>query len=232
MQSLVLARASSQPVRFVPIRLLTDLYAQYPPGATIADAPYGVLFVEGATRALEPTGRTWALSKGWCAHGLERGQKVVLERLAPGGASERFSAGITEDGRLLHGWGLEELDLKCDRPDGVPESVMTWLRQGRRGASSEALCRGLFPQAPLPLSFAHPHDAEDLGRCIDMLDQVDPSRAGLSNLVPMSAVWGRLIKQWEGLESQFKAADWSGISRTIRHCEAPEPSHAAPVMAM
>lgn len=83
---------------------------------------------------------------------------------------------------------------------GLPDVAM-WLRTGERGASSNAMCKRIF-NIPLDAGNDHPHDPDDLRRCLLFLDA---SRAHdkVQTMSGVSPEWDRLVPVWDQLVSTF-----------------------------
>ncbi|MDK9702537.1 MAG: hypothetical protein OEL20_05310 [Sulfuritalea sp.] len=84
---------------------------------------------------------------------------------------------------------------------GLSESLVRWLREGERGASSNALCQAIFGVPPGKVLTEHPRDPDDLRRCMAFLDAADitdiePFRAMIAARSPQ---WAALIARWEEL---------------------------------
>lgn len=84
------------------------------------------------------------------------------------------------------------------RSRGLSDDVVRWLEWGERGQSANALCQSAFgiPDGK-PLT-AHPHDPDDLRRCIAFL-----SAAGIPDTdvfrilgIPPSPQWAALRARW------------------------------------
>lgn len=209
----------------VPLPLMVSFYGQFPPSATMDATPDGALFVRDKLEIEGPKDcPRWTLSGGWIACHLRRGQPWAVRGFSHvSGPADLLRTGLSEDGRLLQSWGPAPLDLECPVLDFVPDSAVQWIRTGDRDLSSEALCKGLFPSAPLPKQMAVPRDLLDFERCVSLLDQVDPDGARLRNLVPMSRAWGTLLHHWQellllyrGHASEALAARLEALSRPMR----------------
>lgn len=73
------------------------------------------------------------------------------------------------------------------------------------GLSSKALlCFALGIENDSPFGrHSHPHDPDDLNRCLLMLDQFPEVRAWLPNAAGMNKHWARLVMHWPALERSF-----------------------------
>lgn len=79
---------------------------------------------------------------------------------------------------------------------GIIEVAM-WLRNGERGASSNAMCKHLFG-VPIEAGNSHPHDPSDLRRCIAFLDAT-AAHDKLADMAVVSPEWKRLVDVWDQL---------------------------------
>lgn len=90
------------------------------------------------------------------------------------------------------------------RPAGSPEltSLERWLAVGEHGSSALAIVnklRGVRTNDPK----AHPHDADDLRRCLLLLREVPELRAELPRMAEVSPAWNALTRAWGELEAAF-----------------------------
>ncbi len=92
---------------------------------------------------------------------------------------------------------------------GLNEAA-SWLRDGERGASSNSMCKRIFG-VPADASANHPHDPDDLRRCLLFLDAT-----GAHDKVPLmsdvSDQWGRLVARWGELVAVFNEETAKGKS--------------------
>lgn len=92
---------------------------------------------------------------------------------------------------------MTEVNLK------IPVSVLEWCRSGSRGLSSESIVEYLFG---LPLrhcearrGFDHPHDPDDLTRCIRLLEACPEVADRFHLMAGASPAWGLLLGVWDEL---------------------------------
>jgi len=82
------------------------------------------------------------------------------------------------------------------------DSVSMWLRDGERGMSSNAMCKRMFG-VPSSAGVNHPHDPDDLNRCLKFLDETNAhDRIGMMRDV--SPGWAALIDAWDQIVSVFR----------------------------
>lgn len=80
------------------------------------------------------------------------------------------------------------------------QRVIEWLANGRTGASSKTIAFWLgFGVRTRDAS--HPHDPDDLDRCLQLLTFVPEMRPHLHKMAELSPYWAALIPLWEEVES-------------------------------
>lgn len=80
--------------------------------------------------------------------------------------------------------------------------VASWLRDGERGASSNTMCKRIFG-IPVDAGANHPHDPDDLRRCLAFLDATE-AHDKVSLMADVSEVWQRLVFRWDELIATFR----------------------------
>lgn len=80
--------------------------------------------------------------------------------------------------------------------------VASWLRDGERGASSNAMCKRIFG-IPSDAGTNHPHDPGDLRRCLLFLDAAE-EHDKVSLMADVSEEWKRLVCRWDELIALFE----------------------------
>jgi hypothetical protein len=96
-------------------------------------------------------------------------------------------------------------EFDAGNPNATP--LQRWAAVGQRGRSSDAMAfklYGLTPWGGEPTK-AHPHDPDDLSRCIAFLGAVPGSRERIAEIADMSPQWARLVEAWPLLEQTFHA---------------------------
>lgn len=111
-------------------------------------------------------------------------------------------------------------DADLARARGLPDGVVRWLTWGERGASSNALCQALFGVPAEGRLTAHPHDADDLRRCLDFLAAAGIPAADLFRIgsPPPSPQWTALKARWEELLACFGEELATPAKRAPRTC--------------
>lgn len=95
---------------------------------------------------------------------------------------------------------------------GLPDGSGKWLGAGEWGTSSMAMFRHLsgyeFASSELnPSDLATaPRDADDLRRCLAMLDAVPSLKGQVERMRELSPVWAGIVDQWGALRA-FMSAD-------------------------
>lgn len=86
-------------------------------------------------------------------------------------------------------------DAEVAKVCGLPQSLVNWLRIGERGTSSEALCQSIFGVPGGARRTDHPHDPDDLRRCIAFLAATDivGADAFRGKVAKLSEQWAALI---------------------------------------
>ena len=113
-------------------------------------------------------------------------------------------------------------------PDGADDTPMqqaarAWLRDGRVGLSSYALCVGTTgvsdPDRSEPRAFDYPSDSSDFARCMGFLEAVPEARQHLEKMNDMSKFWQALVPVWGELEELHAAGNRRGVTERIREVE-------------
>lgn len=96
-------------------------------------------------------------------------------------------------------------DAESAKNAGLPEGVVTWLLEGDRGRSSEAMCKAFFG-IPRRASVDHPKDPGDLNRCLQFLSSAGgDGKCRMGSLVPLSKQWAALVVAWDDLADCYDA---------------------------
>lgn len=88
--------------------------------------------------------------------------------------------------------------------------VAMWLRNGERGASSNAMCKRMFG-IPQDAGTDHPHDPDDLRRCLLFLDAAK-AHDKVPLMADVSIAWDELVKLWDQLMAVFRTEMQAGKS--------------------
>lgn len=95
-----------------------------------------------------------------------------------------------------------------------------WLRDGRVGDSSYALCVALTgvedPAKAFPSVNDFPHDSDDFSRCLGFFEAVPLARPLLESMNQGGPAWQALVPVWDELEQLFAAGQRREVSDRIR----------------
>lgn len=102
----------------------------------------------------------------------------------------------------------KKVNLEKTKVSELDKKILTWLDEGKSGASSLFMCKKIFPKIKHPdleglNSSDHPYDPSDLNRCINFLNQVPEARTHLNKVAKAGVVWKSLIENWSTLENQL-----------------------------
>lgn len=86
----------------------------------------------------------------------------------------------------------------------IPQSVVNWLSCGERGISSDTIVSSIWG---LPASArrgqSHPHDPDDLKRCLKLLAASPETKTRFEQMRTVSPEWSALVTNWGVLETLF-----------------------------
>lgn len=86
----------------------------------------------------------------------------------------------------------------------MKDSILRWFATGRVGISSKAMACAV---ADLPQDDKwgnnHPHDPDDLNRCLLLLAQAPEIRKHFDKIATISEIWNKLINRWDDIEKCF-----------------------------
>lgn len=98
------------------------------------------------------------------------------------------------------------------QPATAGMGLQAWLASDDVGQSSlymaSVLCAEMMSVSPSQLRnapYAHPHDPDDLGRCIRFLQAVPEARDRLRDMEATSKIWKFYVANWGSLESLYSA---------------------------
>lgn len=99
---------------------------------------------------------------------------------------------------------------RAGRPmDGLSQQAQEWLLAGEHGVSSCSIFWRLTGVKPRLLRedrrYGHPHDPDDLRRCMLLLDQVPEFRDRIGEMRGASASWDVLVDAWDDLCASLEA---------------------------
>src|SRR5690606_5657415 len=118
-----------------------------------------------------------------------------LQRAAHAGNAER------DHGRAYQ--GREVLSLLRGR-EMFERKVLDWFVNGRVGISSRAMAAAAIGIKNARDTWDnHPHDPDDLNRCLLLLVSVPEIREAFDKVAAISPVWAALIERWSEIEQCF-----------------------------
>lgn len=82
----------------------------------------------------------------------------------------------------------------------MEKKILNWILTGETGASSMAMARALIG---IKGRTDHPHDPDDLNRCLMLLAAVPEAREHMNKLRRMSPTWSALVDRWDEIEASF-----------------------------
>lgn len=94
----------------------------------------------------------------------------------------------------------------------VIKLAMMWVVGHKTGLSSKAIWAHMMDAGEPLYGWSHPHDPDDLGRCIGLLRTIPGWRARLPEMAPRSPEWAALVGRWEEMVSSMEDEvgwDWS-----------------------
>lgn len=97
--------------------------------------------------------------------------------------------------------------------------ILKWFGTGRVGSSSKAMA---MAAAGMPHDRYHPHDPDDLNRCLLLLDAVPEIRNHMDRVAALSETWEKLVARWDEVEQCFineVGLNWSKGERASRTYE-------------
>lgn len=99
--------------------------------------------------------------------------------------------------------------------NNVPLSVVNWLTSGERGISSRTIVCHIWGLPADSFGDSHPHDPDDLKRCLKLLAASPETKARFSEMQTLSPEWAALVRLWDALETLFisEAGDIEWSSR-------------------
>lgn len=92
-------------------------------------------------------------------------------------------------------------DFRQAQALALPSVVADWLLTGDRGASSNALCKGIFG-IPEDTGPDHPHDPDDFGRCHRFLEKTQ-ALEHIGRMRQVSQIWNALVDRWDEIDNLY-----------------------------
>lgn len=82
----------------------------------------------------------------------------------------------------------------------IQRKVANWLIHGRVGLSSKTMAAWLAYGEKFEDGHNHPHDPDDLDRCLNLLNTVPELRIFFPNMAALSKTWAALVENWDEIE--------------------------------
>jgi hypothetical protein len=104
----------------------------------------------------------------------------------------------------------------------LSQSAINWLADGERGLSSEQMFETFTGLPCVSRDFrnppCHPHDPDDLRRCMALLKDVPEFRGIMHEMRKVSPAWSRLVDRWDELAAllEQEMADRSNKGRATK----------------
>jgi hypothetical protein len=90
--------------------------------------------------------------------------------------------------------------------------ALEWIVGRRVGLSSKAIWAHMMGAGEPVYGWSHPHDPDDLSRCIELLRTIPEWRIRLPEMAERSPEWSALVARWEEIVSSMENEvgwDWS-----------------------
>ncbi len=142
-------------------------------------------------------------------HGKSGVMDTRLARLS--GAT--FALGSADDTEALR----ELLTHRILRANPNMTALDRWLRVGERGSSTDAIVAKLRMVRDISDLKAHPHDPDDLRRCLLLLEAVPDLVPDFERMREVSPVWSALVDVWPSLAAELERES-RGRWRTGKFC--------------
>lgn len=100
----------------------------------------------------------------------------------------------------------------------IEQRATKWLRDGQVGASSRSIHDHMLGLTPKRGYFDHPHDPDDMNRCLLLLDLIPEWAPRMGEMAQHSHQWADRAAEWEPISEMFlreAGLDWQ------HHCKAP-----------
>ncbi|MBX3579981.1 MAG: hypothetical protein KF723_22485 [Rhizobiaceae bacterium] len=142
-------------------------------------------------------GNCWEIYKTPIDMGLAA--KLMSRALctACGATAKHLLLAKQENGILLE--GRPEPDKTAD----IEGRAAQWRRSSDTGQSSIAIWE-VMTGVPTPRT-DHPHDPDDLGRCLRLLDLIPEWKPRLNLMCGLSKYWDALVQRWPEIEASYQA---------------------------
>ena len=187
----------------------------------------GVVKVEREGHATETLSMPIKMGRQRSGGAVFIGIPAVLRIVPQDPESPGLTVAVTASGAYTVTEGAEATP-QAVLPDSVDDTPMqqaarAWLRDGRIGKSSYALCVGTTgvtdSARAAPDFFDYPKDSADFARCVSFLNAVPEARQHLDKMNEMGPYWKGLNLFWNDLETIQAAGDHAWITEFIGKVE-------------
>lgn len=141
----------------------------------------------------------------------------TLRLLPVAGPSFTIQTSASGSYTVSEGVDAAPVPVMADQPTDtlIQTQARTWLRDGRVGASSYALCVALTgvydPTRSKPRADDVPWDSSDLGRCLAFFRAVPDARPLIGQMSEQGAYWAAIAPLWDTLEAHAAAGENGAI---------------------
>jgi hypothetical protein len=101
----------------------------------------------------------------------------------------------------------------------IEERAAQWRAGRDTGASSKTLCAMMLGETPRYRD--HPHDGDDLGRCLRLLELIPEWKPRLPEMAAVSPYWAALVENWADLERLSKLTAPSPLRNRMKALLGP-----------
>lgn len=86
--------------------------------------------------------------------------------------------------------------------DTTEQQVIDWLANGEVGISSKCMAMWLaFGKRTNDAFGGHPHDPDDMDRCLKLLQRAPGLRERLPKMAELNKTWAALVARWDEIEA-------------------------------
>lgn len=87
----------------------------------------------------------------------------------------------------------------------IQDRANAWVVGEKVGMSSKAIWAHMMDAGKPRYGWSHPHDPDDLSRCLRLLDLIPEWQARMPEMAKRSTAWAGLIRHWDAILASFKA---------------------------
>lgn len=96
--------------------------------------------------------------------------------------------------------------------DSIELRAARWACGNDTGASSTTLCLYMLGMPPTRPWYDYPHDPDDLGRCLRLLETIPEWKSRIGEMAECGPYWAALASDWERVADEMAeevGIDWS-----------------------